>query len=387
MYIGCKSSGVYRYNLASAQVDHVASGVTVDGGIWGNNQGSVYFCARSLKHVYRLDTSSMTYSIFAGSGTGGDGVAATSTSLSDPFSAFCDSNGNVYITDYGANKIRMVSVTTNLISTLVSGISKPISAVIDGINNVMYYDLGDQGLIYKVLNGGSGTQSIIYGQGSTTANGIASTSAAGTYAMGMFVDSNSNLYLTDQGSCLVRVIMASSSLIYTLAGSAGLCSESGDNGYGTQATLNTPHNVWGDSNGVLYVSTWQGGTIRKLTSISPTVLPTPGPTVTPSTGTPTLSPTALTSVSPTLLQTAPTAKPTTNFPTNPPSVQGWITKYEHSVNSCGDASIIATSVFRTNYCDALINKQGNPFSKRQSSFGSRMYKCNGDGTEIYCHFC
>jgi NHL repeat len=48
----------------------------------------------------------------------GDGCAATSAKLSSPTGVAFDSSGNVYIADSGGHRIRMVSASTGIISTI-----------------------------------------------------------------------------------------------------------------------------------------------------------------------------------------------------------------------------------------------------------------------------
>ncbi len=50
--------------------------------------------------------------VAGGTGTGGDGTAATSASLNSPFSVALDTTGVLYISEAGTSKIRAVAVGT-----------------------------------------------------------------------------------------------------------------------------------------------------------------------------------------------------------------------------------------------------------------------------------
>ena len=57
----------------------------------------------------------------AGTGTSsfsGDGNAATSATLNRPLQLDVDSSGNVYIVDHNNNRIRKITVSTGIISTI-----------------------------------------------------------------------------------------------------------------------------------------------------------------------------------------------------------------------------------------------------------------------------
>ena len=57
----------------------------------------------------------------AGNGTldyTGDGGLATSASLNSPFGVFVDASGNIFIADYGNNRIRKVNASDGKINTV-----------------------------------------------------------------------------------------------------------------------------------------------------------------------------------------------------------------------------------------------------------------------------
>jgi len=74
-----------------------------------DSSGNVYIADTSNYRIEKV-TSGGTLSIFAGTGTIGTPTAgpATSSNLSSPRGVAVDSSGNVYIADYGNNRIEKV---------------------------------------------------------------------------------------------------------------------------------------------------------------------------------------------------------------------------------------------------------------------------------------
>jgi NHL repeat len=58
------------------------------------------------------------------SGFNGDGGDATSARLGDPYDVAVDASGNIYIADSGNDRIRMVTKSTGIITT-VAGDGSP----------------------------------------------------------------------------------------------------------------------------------------------------------------------------------------------------------------------------------------------------------------------
>ncbi len=94
----------------------------------------------------------------AGTGTGGysgDNGAATSAALNNPHGVALDSSGNIYIADHSSNRIRKVTVSTGIISTIagtgLSGYSgdggaatsakmtNPVGVALDSAGITMYF--------------------------------------------------------------------------------------------------------------------------------------------------------------------------------------------------------------------------------------------------------
>ena len=171
-------------------------------------------------NVLRTPTAG-TISTIAGGGSGADGVAATSSSLSSPFDAAVDSAGNLYIVDATANRVRKVDAVTGQISTIAGNGNRGFS--------------GD---------GGPGS------------------SASLNQPTAVAVDSAGNVFIADTNNFRIRRVAASTGVITTVAGTNNNAN-SGDGGPAVAASLAQPLGIAVDASGNLYIAS---GVLRKITA-------------------------------------------------------------------------------------------------------------------------
>ena len=182
----------------------------------------MYITDTGNQRIRKIAVSTNVISSIVGSGlTGftGDNSAASSSQMSYPDGLAIDSSGNIYISDWGNNRVRKVTIATGIITTIAG-------------------------------SGATGNTS-----GSFSGDGGAATSATMSTPFGVALDSAGNVYVTDQGSNRIRKVTISTSLISTIAGSGSTVSFSGDNGQATAATINNPLGVGLDTSGSDYTAT------------------------------------------------------------------------------------------------------------------------------------
>jgi sugar lactone lactonase YvrE len=145
-----------------------AVGVAVDG------FGNIYVSGGGT-NVIRKITPGNVYSTFAGTGTAGfsgDGAAASAATLNLPSDLFLAA-GKLYIADMRNRRIRMVNLTTNVISTVAgngttsitgTGIGAAAGMVADGAGNIFVATGGAgnairkiSGSTYATISGGNAT--------------------------------------------------------------------------------------------------------------------------------------------------------------------------------------------------------------------------------------
>src|ERR1700733_1960590 len=235
-----------------------------------------------------------------------DGVAATTSELSEPQTVAIDNSGNLFIGDQNNQRIREVSCVTTTSSggacTASTGqtagdiytVAGDASAGYNGDNKLattaqLYYPIGvavdsagdlfigdlDDDRIREVpcdvstltCTPPSGdTAQFMYtiaGTGSTTffGNNVPATGADLYYPTGVASDSAGNIYIADRSNCVVREVSGGN--ISTFAGT-GTCGYSGDGGAATSADLNQPSRVAVDSSNNVYIADTNNCLIRKV---------------------------------------------------------------------------------------------------------------------------
>jgi hypothetical protein len=168
-----------------------------------------------------------------GSGSCGDGGAATSAQLNFPAGIFGDTAGDLFIADTLDSEVREILAATHNIQTVAGSSTAGYS--------------GDEG---------------------------PATSAQLNDPYGVFVDRLGNIFIADTGNSVVREVVAITGNIQTAAGN-GTAGYSGDAGPASSAQLDGPLSVTGDAAGNLFVADSQNSRIRELTSTaSVTLIPT-----------------------------------------------------------------------------------------------------------------
>jgi len=231
-------------------------------------------------HRIRLIGTNGVISTIAGNGSGGfagDNGPATLASLSSPWAVAADSSGNIFIADYGNQRVRKVT-PFGLIGTVAGGgagfagdggpavsasFRGPSGVAVDAIGN-LYISDRDNHRVRKVDTGG--TISTIVGDGtcSSTGDGGLASLARICLPHGLAVDSLGNVFIAETGGHRVRKI-SPTGVITTVAGN-GQFTFSGDGGPATSASLFLPHSVAVDSSGSLYIADRQNFRIRRVSA-------------------------------------------------------------------------------------------------------------------------
>ncbi|HXD94309.1 MAG TPA: T9SS type A sorting domain-containing protein [Bacteroidia bacterium] len=217
------------------------AGYTVDGGYSGDGgpataaqlnspvaiafdgANNMYIADESNNCIRMVNTAGII-STFAGdttAGYAGDGGAATDAELYFPSGVACDALGNVYISDYDNNRVRMVN-TSGIISTFA------------GTGTGAYSGDGGQAISAEIYN-----------------------------PWGITCDALGNVYIADYGNNRIRMVNASG-IITTIVGN-GTLGFSGDGGLATMAELNRPSGVTFDTANNVYIVDRFNNRVRKVT--------------------------------------------------------------------------------------------------------------------------
>jgi hypothetical protein len=201
------------------------------------------------------------------------------------FDAKIDKHGNIYLSEYNGNVIRVIASGNGPIPVL----SNP--------NQSNYVANPQAGYVYTVAGTGvkSGTTPNPVSSSCTTATDaygdgcLATQAVASSEGAGLAVDSEGNVYLADYATYLIRVIYAGGTIpgittpapgyIYSIAGTAGKKGYTGDNGLASMSELGQPAYIAVDSNGNVFFDDFSYNVLRVI-SVSATPLPgVPTPTV------------------------------------------------------------------------------------------------------------
>jgi hypothetical protein len=161
----------------------------------------------------------------AGTGTAGyngDGIPATTAQFNGVQGLVLDGVGNIYAADISNNRIRKITVSTGIITTVA----------------------------------GTGTAGY-------NGDGILATAAQINIPSALAFDGNGDLYFTDRSNSRIRKITASTGIISTVAGT-GTAGYNGDGILATSAQLNNPNEVSFDASGNLYIADWFNNRVRKI---------------------------------------------------------------------------------------------------------------------------
>ena len=223
--------------VIGGSVANQTAGLSYPEGVAVDAAGDVYAASAYNSVIYKLSSSGVTTKIAGGNGNGysGDGGLATAAKLYFPYTARPDGAGNIYITDYNNNAIRMIN-PAGIIST-VAGLAPGVSICASNSDS-----WGD---------GCPGNQAALdftdsyYGSGGTA------------------VDAAGNLYIGDSGHNVIREVSVADGTISIFAGT-GVAGYSGDGGPATSAQLNSPDLGTFDAAGNLYVADLYNNVIRKI---------------------------------------------------------------------------------------------------------------------------
>jgi sugar lactone lactonase YvrE len=239
--------------------------------------GNLYLADRWNNRIRKIAGGTLT--TIAGNGLGsfgGDGGSPLNAQLSVPDGVAIDNTGNIYISDFLNNRVRMVSpagVMSTVAGNGTSGfsgdggaatsaqLSQPAGLAIDSAGNLYIAD-SNNGAVRKVTS--AGIISTVAGTGTSgfSGDGGAATSAKMMAPFAVALDSAGNLYIADYYGW-IRKVTASTGVISTFAGN-GTIGYSGDGGAATAAQFYNPLGVAVDSSGTVYVADSNNGAVRMI---------------------------------------------------------------------------------------------------------------------------
>lgn len=222
-------------------------------------------------HLVRKITTAGVVTTLAGNGAGYADGTGTAAQFNNPHGIVADSEGNLFITDYGNYRIRKVTpdgVVTTLAGTGSAGNTNGTGTVasfgelqgiaIDADDNLYvcnYY--GDVHNIRKITP--AGVVTTLAGGTKGYADGAAA-EAQFSSPVSIVADAAGNVYVGENGNYRVRIITPEG-MVYTWCGSGVSGYADGD---GNEAMFKRLQGMAMDENGVMYVADFANFLIRKI---------------------------------------------------------------------------------------------------------------------------
>ena len=290
----------------------VGIGIALDGA------GNLYVADKRNHRIRRVNVLTGAITTMAGTGKpgfSGDGGPAVDSELSSPEGIAVDRSGNLFVADGDNHHIRMIDVSTRLMTTvagsggsgydgdggsaLAAQVGSPISIGLDASGNLyvgMYgwnSDLDASGNFYmkmysvlRRVDARTGAVVTVAGGGEYipadaihfSGDGGPATEARFGALNGIALDAEGNLFVSDWDNHRVRRIDTQTGIVTTLVGT-GVGGFSGDGGPAAEAELSAPGGVALDGKGSLYVADSDNNRVRRMDLLAGTIVTVAGGSV------------------------------------------------------------------------------------------------------------
>lgn len=262
-----------------------ATGINGPRGVAVDRTGNVYISDGNGR-IRKINTLGIITTI-AGTGTygfSGDGGPATAAEMQPVEGIAVDTLGNVYIADCGNNRIRKITTSGTITTIAGNGIagysgyggpataaelSHPLGIAVAENGNIYIADYGNNrieklvqstGVITTVAGNGTTGSSILAG------DGVLATDAEIWNPIAVAISRTGNLYIAAAGTMAIRQVNTVG-LLTTVAGN-GIYGYTGENGSATAAEITPPYGVAVDISGNVYFTSPDGSRVRKVNDTS-----------------------------------------------------------------------------------------------------------------------
>ena len=243
--------------------------------------GNIYVSDRANQRIRKIDTAG-NISTIAGTGKrgySGDSGPAVSARINNPSGIAVDAAGDVLFADMGNNRVRMIKVS-GAISTVAgtgragysgdggpafsASMNRPEGVAVDLKGDIYISDTGNN-RVRMITPAGVMTTVAGTGRRGYSGDGGPAASAELNRPAGIAVDTSGKLYISDCYNQRLRVVDLSGN-ITTVAGK-GRGGYSGDGGPASSASLNYPSGVSVNASGNIYISDWRNQRVRVVDTL------------------------------------------------------------------------------------------------------------------------
>ncbi len=260
----------------------IAAGLLFPSGVVVDSAGNIFIADSSHFRIRKVSATTGIITTVAGTGIqgySGDNGLATAAKLSGPAGIALDSSGNFFVADSQDNHIRKVSTVSGIITTVAgteasaflgdngpataAKLDQPYQLAFDSIGNLFIADLWNQRI--RKISSTTGIITTVAGTGEQGFSGDNGPASAAKFRLpsGVAVDAAGNLLISDSYNHRIRKVSAATGIITTVVGRGG-AGYSGDNGLATTATLYYPHDIALDRAGNLLFADSYNHRIRRV---------------------------------------------------------------------------------------------------------------------------
>ena len=260
-----------------------ATSATLDSpqGLALDTANNLYIADTHNHRIRKLNLTTGILTTIAGTttpGFSGDKASATSAQLNLPTALALDASNNLYLADTGNHRIRKISaagIITTIAGTGTQGFSgdsspatsaaidSPTGLALDAAKNLYLADTHNHRI--RKITATTGIITTIAGTGAPGFSGDTTVATTATLALphSITIDPAGNLYLADTANHRIRRIDAATGVITTVAGD-GTQAFAGDGGPAISASLDSPRNTAVSPSTLLTLSDTGNQRIRQL---------------------------------------------------------------------------------------------------------------------------
>ncbi|MFN8207892.1 MAG: T9SS type A sorting domain-containing protein [Bacteroidales bacterium] len=258
-------------------------------GVALDDSGNIYISERYASRIWKISKSNGIVTAYAGNGTigsSGDGGLALNANLNMPQGLAFDAQMNLYLADESNHRIRKISRSTGIITTVAgngtsgfsgdgspavnASLSAPADVAIDGAGNIYIADAGNKRI--RRVDHLTGNISTIAGNGNYGGTGDNGPAVNATFMapVELVCDTAGDVFLADFEDNRVRRIDVSSGIIRAFAGT-GSYGYSGDGGLAVTAAMARPSALAFDKDWNLNIADFANRRIRKVEASTGTI--------------------------------------------------------------------------------------------------------------------
>lgn len=264
-------------------IDAASAQLQNPGRLMVDASNNLYIADVGNQRIRKIDSVTNLISTVAGTGNnahGGDGGQATAADIGGPWGIAMDSAGNLYIASYSFHRIRKVD-TSGIITTICGDgnagstgdgspaidarVQAPLGIAVDRNDNVYICDFGNE-KIRRIDSDGVITTFAGTGSLGAGAENVPATTSPLSNPRDVAIDSNGDVYIADRDNHRIRKVSHVTGIINTIAGNGNFGS-GGDGGTAISANLYQPGGLGFDPDGNLLVCDTSNHKVRKVEAV------------------------------------------------------------------------------------------------------------------------